>query len=450
MILQSDVMSPDVAASLVSEKLLPLAERDRMRVAEADKALKGNTAFNEGLARAIKDEHKRETQFLKKIAATPLLELVISVVVQQTVAEGVSTGGEHAPQMWKPWEANGLRSRQHALYHAILAYGKSYMMVTPGVIGNEKRAVMVPLSPAQLVTVGTGEDGAEYPAYALRTMPDNTLRLYDANNVYTFHKENTYTDKVKLASVQQHGLGVCPVVTYGDFDIHGNAISEIDRYELVARRFEKSVLDRLMVQQWNSWRVKTATGLDETLTDDERAKIKLHLAHSDILTGSEGVQFGTLPETQMDGLLRAAEADRDMLAAVSQTPVWALNGGQMTNLSAEALAESRSMSRLKVQAFQRLNNRGHCHALRLASHVEGRYEDAANYDLQIIWDDVEARSMSQMADALGKIATQLRVPAEKLWELIPGVSRATVQEWQAYAEAHPDADTMLAQSLTAV
>ena len=130
-----------------------------MRVAEADKALKGNTAFNEGSARAIKDEHKRETQFLKKIAATPLLELVISVVVQQTVAEGVSTGGEHAPQMWKPWEANGLRSRQHALYHAILAYGKSYMMVTPGVIGNEKRAVMVPLSPAQLVTVGTGRTG---------------------------------------------------------------------------------------------------------------------------------------------------------------------------------------------------------------------------------------------------------------------------------------------------
>ncbi|MDK8113334.1 hypothetical protein, partial [Streptococcus oralis] len=85
-------------------KLLPLAERDRMRVAEADKALKGNQAFNEGLARAIKDEHKNEAKFLKKIAATPLLELVISVVVQQTVAEGVSTGGEHAPQMWKPWE----------------------------------------------------------------------------------------------------------------------------------------------------------------------------------------------------------------------------------------------------------------------------------------------------------------------------------------------------------
>jgi hypothetical protein len=58
--------------------------------------------------------------------------------------------------------------------------------------------------------------------------------------------------------------------------------------------------------------------------------------------------------------------------------------------------------------------------------------------------------MSQMADALGKIATQLHVPAEKLWELIPGISRSTVQEWQAYAEAHPDADTMLAQSLTAV
>ena len=109
----------------------------------------------------------------------------------------------------------------------------------------------------------------------------------------------------------------------------------------------------------------------------------------------------------------------------------------MTNLSAEALAESRSMSRLKVQAFQRLNNRGHCHALRLASHVEGRYEDAANYDLQIIWDDVEARSMSQMADALGKIATQLRVPAEKLWELIPGVTRATVQEWQATLRRTP-------------
>jgi len=132
---------------------------------------------------------------------------------------------------------------------------------------------------------------------------------------------------------------------------------------------------------------------------------------------------------------------------MSQTPVWALNGGQLVNLSADALAEARSTSRLKVQDKQRNMGRPLAQNFRLAAHIEGRAEDAADFSLKAQWADLESRSMSQGADALGKIATQLQVPVEKLWDMIPGVSKSTADEWREWRESHPTDAQALAGAL---
>jgi hypothetical protein len=127
--------------------------------------------------------------------------------------------------------------------------------------------------------------------------------------------------------------------------------------------------------------------------------------------------------------------------------VWALNGGQLVNLSADALTEARSMSRLKVQSKQRAMGRSAAQNLRLAAHIEGRADDAADFSLRMQWADIEARSMAQAADALGKIATQLGVPVQMLWELIPGVTKTKVEEWREYAADHPSDTARLADAL---
>ena len=173
----------------------------------------------------------------------------------------------------------------------------------------------------------------------------------------------------------------------------------------------------------------------------------MKLEHSDVLTGGPDVSFGSLPETQMDGIIRAGDVDLDILAAIAQTPVWALRGGDMVNLSADAIVEARSMSRLKVRSKQRALGRAAAQTLRLAAWVEGREEDAADFRLRMQWADIENRSMAQAADALGKIATQLGVPQALLWEMIPGVSATKAKEWKAFAAEHPSEDARMAAAI---
>ena len=145
--------------------------------------------------------------------------------------------------------------------------------------------------------------------------------------------------------------------------------------------------------------------------------------------------------------MKAEAADLATIAALAQKPVWALSGSQLVNLSADAIAEARSSERQKIQALQRTLGRSHCQLLRLAAHIEGRADDAADFSLRITWQDTEARSLSQSADALGKIASQLQVPAQKLWDMIPGVSKDTADQWREYAEAHPNSEAALADYL---
>ena len=55
-------------------------------------------------------------------------------------------------------------------------------------------------------------------------------------------------------------------------------------------------------------------------------------------------------------------------------------------------------------------------------------------------------NISQAADAYGKIAQQLGVPAQALWSMLPGVEKADVDEWKALV-AQGDALTGLERLL---
>jgi hypothetical protein len=57
---------------------------------------------------------------------------------------------------------------------------------------------------------------------------------------------------------------------------------------------------------------------------------------------------------------------------------------------------------------------------RLSAMVRGDKEEANAYNMQVRWRDTESRSLVQAADALGKLAVQLKIPVEMLWEKVPG------------------------------
>ena len=58
---------------------------------------------------------------------------------------------------------------------------------------------------------------------------------------------------------------------------------------------------------------------------------------------------------------------------------------------------------------------------------------SGDFRARATWQDTQVRSLSQAADALGKVATMLGVPPRALWSRIPGVEKADVDEWEALA-----------------
>lgn len=57
------------------------------------------------------------------------------------------------------------------------------------------------------------------------------------------------------------------------------------------------------------------------------------------------------------------------------------------------------------------------------------------YDMQVRWADTEVRPLSQAADALGKLAAQVGVPLEMLWERIPDWTDGDTERAKQLVEA---------------
>ena len=431
------VMSRANVVELANDVLIPGWQRSRR---ELDLIDKWHRWEPDSLRDKIPNYADNEHRNLAKISETPFLSLVVTTVAQQLVAEAFrSSRSIDTSALTLPWLRNRMFSRQRAIYRAALAYGYSYATGMPGDSG----AVLRGRSPRDLYAVYGDVVEDEYPLYYL-LVKGNHRYVVDEEAIHILGDDN---GRLEYIEPRIHGIGVAPAVRYSNqIDLEGRTPGEVEPYIQTAERIHKDTYDRMLVQHFNSWKVRTATGLDMPTDEVDREKVKLLLRQNDILTGEAGVTFGTLDETSPDGLIKATEADIKILAVVSQTPVHALTG-DMVNLSAEAIAEARAMADLKVHERKVGFGDSNEQLLRLAAHIEGRQEDAADFTIRTDWADLQSRSMNQAADALGKMATMLKVPVELLWDRIPSVTPEIAKAWLEYKQAHPSAEEQMAAAL---
>jgi hypothetical protein len=225
-------------------------------------------------------------------------------------------------------------------------------------------------------------------------------------------------------------------------DLEGRADGEVEPFIPVAARINQTVFDRLVVQRFGSWVVRTISGMAKPDGEDAAAA-RLRLKVEDLLIAEDpDTKFGTLAATPLDGFIEAAKADIMALAAVSQTPAHELLG-QLANLSAEALAAARASLTAKVQERQTSFGESWEQLLRLSSWVMGDEDGARDRSAQVRWRDTEIRSMAQAADALGKMATMLGFPVEVLWERVPGMTQQDIDRAKVLVEQAGGMDALL-------
>lgn len=421
-------MKKDTALSLVMDQLLPAHDTERRKLDRLDGWMRWEPEpIN--LPRKASPEHKA----LSELAKSPLLGLVVTTLTQTLNAERAYSeerSDAEVAEFWAPWQRNRMSRLQNPLYRAACGYGMSYTRVTPGDTG----AVIVGRSPRECFAVYRDPANDVYPEYAIEVRgkegaQQRWISLWDDEAEHIISIEN---GTPRFLEPRVHGVGVTPFIRYANLlDLEGRSSGEVEPLIPLAARLNKDDYDRLLAQHFNSWKVRTATGLDENVSDAEGRDRKLKLAQDDILTGGEGVQFGTLDETPLDGYVRAKQADLDLLAALSQTPITAF--GNLINLSADALVEARAALYAKRDERRESFGMSNMDTLRLAAHIEGRLDDAEDFTMRTGWADTEARSMAQAVDALGKAAMMLGVPPELLWEYIPGIDHTTAEAWKRYA-----------------
>lgn len=250
-------------------------------------------------------------------------------------------------------------------------------------------------------------------------------------------------------SEEIHDAQVCPVVRYANrFDLEGRAVGEVEPFIPLLGRIDQTVFDRLVVQRFASWIVRTIAGMDLSKTADANGVTVTQalqaLKVNDFLTSPDkDTKFGSLPATPLDGFIKSEERDLTDLAAVSQTPAFEALG-QMANMSAEALAAAKASQTAKSDEIKHGFGEMHEQLIRLGSHLAGDPDGAADFRSQVRWADTTIRSLAQAADAYGKLAQMLGVPAEVLWPKIPGFTQQDVDEAKVKAAEGGAMDQLLA------
>lgn len=425
------MVNANAMRELLHDQLLPVWRNEDDRVEGIDKWYRKNR-------RPVKlpADATAEHRYLADLSRTPWLRLVVSTVSQTLFLERLYSAKrqpDELHEMWLPWERNKMRSGQIPLHRDALAYGLAYTQILPGDSG----AVITRHSPRSSVAIYGDVVEDEFPQYFVREIKQKQSTLYrvtDSDAVHYFSVDNE-SDDVTYIEPRYHGFGFCPVVRYAnDLDLEGDSTGEVEPLIPLASRMNKTTYDRLLVQHNNSWKIITATGLEDPGDDDARRREKLKLRHEDILTGTEGVQYGTLDETSMDPFVKAHDSDVEELAAVSQTPVTVY---KMVNVSADGLAEARSGLYAKRDERQLSFGESHVQTLRVAALAEGRESDSVDFSLRSYWADTSVQTMNQAMDALGKAAVMLQVPPELLWDRIPGVDFTTAESWKRHVQDNP-------------
>lgn len=389
-----------------------------------------------------------EFENLRSLSPNAFAGLIVTSLGQTSHLTGIRRPGQDTLPVWDTFQANRWDSRQTPIHRCAIGHGVAYGVVLPG--ANPLTGIQVPKmigkSPERMAAFYDLEDD-EFPEFAIEAEPQqsripgtgNTIadgwkvKIWDVGRIHNLKckGDGTGEDDWEYVGYELHGMPVVPVARLiNRVDLEGRTQGEIEPVLPILRRIDQDLFDRLIKQRFGAWQVRYIAGMAKPTSQNAAAAEKLRLSVEDILVSTNAdTKFGVLPADGLEGQMGATDADLRLLSAITQMPPHHLLG-LSSNLQAEALAAAEAGLQRKSNDFRTNAGEFHEQMARLAAMYQGDLVTAAATDLQVRWRDTESRSFAQTAQALGILATQLKVPLEMLWEEIPNwtdtdVKRAT-------------------------
>lgn len=407
-----------------------------------------------------------EYKMLAKRAVSNWMPLLLGTPAQAMYVDGfrsAKSGPIAAERMtnspaWDFWQRSRFPARQTQVTRGALGFGITYVVVTKDEEGRARGRALSPLRTAAIFEDPVNDDE---PTHALtivrRPKGDKAGQalLWDDVNEY----ELTLGSTITVDKTTAHGADENPVTRFSpSVDITGRPIGIVEPMIPLQNRINQSVFDLLVVQTYGAFKVRYATGMappierdpetGEAILDENGNAKPLPINHNAkrfLFAEDPDTEFGTLDETPLKGYIESIDMSVRHLSAISQTPPHHLLG-QIANLSAEALTAAETSLSRKIEELRHMLGESWERVFRLAAQIDGT-EGGDDYHGEVIWRDMEARSLSQTADALGKMRESLGIPAQGLWPRVPGVTQAELDEWADLVE-NQDPSLALAGALS--
>src|SRR5690606_29655944 len=270
---------------------------------------------------------------------------------------------------------------------------------------------------------------------------------------------------VSVRRLGPHGATSCPVTRFtAEVDLEGRSRGVVEPVMILQDRINQTVFDLLSAQTYNSIKVRTVTGMAPPVKmkniapdgeepewvaelDENGQPIPIALQSPNrrfMFAENPESRFGTLDETPLDGFIGAIELAVRQISATSQTPPHYLVG-QIANLSAEALQAAEIALARKIEEYKSSFGESWERVFRLSAELN-EVDGFDDYSGEVIWRDIESRSLAQAADALGKTAEQLGIPRRGLWGRVSGVTQNELPRWEELRQ-EDDLDRQFMESM---
>jgi Phage portal protein, SPP1 Gp6-like len=449
-----------ISRARLAKQLLATLYRDSDRLERIDNYLQGH--HDMPYMPPTADE---EYKLLARRAVSNWTPLLVNTPTQALYVDGFRRGGTEARANpiagsdskvmaeWMHWQSSRLDARQIPIHRGALTFGHSFTITE--LDRKTKRVRTRGLS--ALKTVALFEDPAndDTPYVGLTVTREPTedqlgkARMWDSRWEYeVLFSAYSEPEKLNVQRLRAHGASECPLTRFAAYvDLEGRTLGVVEPMIPLQNRINQTVFDLLVTQTYASFKVRYATGMApplevdpttgdpvlDAVTGQPKPIAMDHNQKRFLFAEDPDVKFGSLDESPLNGFIESIDMSIRHLAAVSQTPPHHLLG-QIANLSAEALLAAETALQRKITEFQATFGESWERVFRLAGELSGDLASAEDFSGEVLWRDMESRSLAQAADGLAKLRSELEIPKKGLWKRVPGVTQNELQEWEDLAD----------------
>jgi hypothetical protein len=399
----------------------------KLRTDQADHLdlLRGFARGTSGLP-YIPESSTREIRRLRENSIKNIVKLVVDSFTQNLSVVGFSAGDSTAnlPAWDALWQPNQLDALQSLAHTAALRYGYSYVLTLPG----DPIPVIRCVSPRRMLAVYLDPVTDPWPVYAWEEWQQWSARgqvtlgrLYDATTVRSYAAVGNNSATMTLVSVDEHDIGFVPVTRFvNDRDDDGEAVGEIEPLIPLQCAINVTEFNAAVIEQFAAFSQRWIIGWKPEKDAEELIASVRRVWHFE----DEDVKVGQFAAADIAPFMARQLATMQHAAMIAQVPPQQLNG-DMTNLSADALAAAEAAQQRKLTLKRESFGESWEQVLRLAADLSGQPIDADATDTEMVWRITETRSYAAVADGIAKLA-RAGVPVEQLVQDLPGMTQQRV------------------------